>query len=216
MGEHSVMDGTPTARMCDDVLDMIASPSFDHGISMGESIDEVPQALDWKINSTVTSAISVAKTAAAELVDSQTLNHFLVPYGKNAIKSFGVSPDSWAQLVVQLAYARLLRRTGLGEGQRQGATYEAASTRKFFKGRTEAIRVVSEESDRWVAAMLQGGENGEVDDDVKRKLFAEAVKRHVTVARECGSAQGVDRHLLGTYLFYFLNFLFLGDLFCQA
>jgi carnitine O-acetyltransferase len=42
-------------------------------------------------------------------------------------------------MVIQLAYARLLAATGKA---REGGTYEAASTRKFFKGRTEAIRYV--------------------------------------------------------------------------
>jgi carnitine O-acetyltransferase len=53
------------------------------------------------------------------------------------IKTFGVSPDSWAQMIIQLAYARLLRAHGK---LREGGTYESATTRKFNKGRTEVIR----------------------------------------------------------------------------
>jgi hypothetical protein len=40
-------------------------------------------------------------------------------------------------MIIQLAYARLLRALGK---LREGGTYESATTRKFAKGRTEVIR----------------------------------------------------------------------------
>ena len=46
MGAHSVMDGTPTATMCDHVLDMIGSPSFDKGTSQSSSALTSPAVLD--------------------------------------------------------------------------------------------------------------------------------------------------------------------------
>ncbi len=218
MGEHSIMDGTPTARMCDDVLDMLADASFDHG-SPSSSLSP-PSSLDWRISETTRTAIAAAQDAARELTDSQTLNHFLTSYGKGAVKSFGVSPDSWCQMMVQLAYRRLLASHERLSGARAadgfiapGATYEAASTRKFLKGRTEAIRVVCEESERWVRAMMS--EPGKVDDEEKKALLKEAAKRHGQLAREAGNAQGVDRHLLGMFLGatpsqMFILFFFLG------
>lgn len=128
---------------------------------------------------------------------------------RQVIKTFGVSPDSWAQMIIQLAYARLLRAHGK---LREGGTYESATTRKFAKGRTEVIRyarhfllsdivpeadlgdsVVSAESDRWVAAM----DNASVGDKERRELFALAARKHIERARLAGSGQGVDRHLLG-------------------
>lgn len=189
MGEHSIMDGTPTARMCDDILDAIASSSFDHGTATSDSLPE-PTPLDWHISPETEAAIARAKEAARELADSQTLNMLLTPYGKRAIKTFGVSPDSWAQMLVQLAYRRLLLAHGK---ERTGGTYEAASTRRFFKGRTEAIRVVTSESDAFVRAM----DDPQVEEERKRELLKEAAKTHVQLAREAGNAQGVDRHLLG-------------------
>jgi carnitine O-acetyltransferase len=101
-----------------------------------------------------------------------------------------VSPDSWAQMIIQLAYARLLRAHGK---LREGGTYESATTRKFAKGRTEVIRVVSAESDRWVAAM----DDDLVDSAKRRELFAKASKKHIERARLAGNGQGVDRHLFG-------------------
>jgi carnitine O-acetyltransferase len=191
MGEHSIMDGTPTARMCDDVLDALYSPTFDHGSSAGASTPPAPVALDWRVSKATQDAIARAEGEARELIGSQELGFYRSPYGKAAIKAFGVSPDSWAQMIIQLAYARLLRATGK---QREGGTYEAATTRKFLKGRTEAIRVVSAESDAWVAAMDDAG-HGRAE---RKALFDKATKKHIERAKEAGNGQGVDRHLLGT------------------
>jgi carnitine O-acetyltransferase len=91
-------------------------------------------------------------------------------------------------MIVQLAYRRLI-----GDGRRIGGTYEAATTRRFYKGRTEAIRVVTSESDAWVKSM-----DDESADQVERKrLFDAATKKHVSLAKHGGLGQGVDRHLFG-------------------
>jgi carnitine O-acetyltransferase len=196
MGEHSVMDGTPTVRLCDELLDMLADPSFDHG-SEASSNPLYPAPLDWEMTPEITDAIAKADKAAAELIESQSLSFHLTKYGKAAIKKFGVSPDGWAQMIIQLAYARLLASLSTADkflpSLRNGATYEAASTRKYLKGRTEAIRIVSTESDKWVMAM----DDRSVGRDERRKLFAEAIKRHGKDARACGNGEGIDRHLFG-------------------
>lgn len=186
MGEHSVMDGTPMVRLCDDVLNMLADPSFDQGKS--SSGLPLPESLDWKVSTATAKAIVEADKAAAALINSQTLTMHNTSYGKAAIKKFGVSPDSWAQMIVQLAYKLLI-----GDAPRKGATYEAATTRKFFKGRTEAIKVVTSEADAWVASML----DPQVDDVRRKELFDAATKRHVQLAKAGGQGQGVDRILLG-------------------
>ena len=193
MGEHSVMDGTPTVRMCDDVLDMIYDPSFDHGKSLGVSAS-LPQPLDWEISPEITRAITVADEAAIELVKGQRLGYHLTSYGKAAIKNFGVSPDSWAQMIIHLAYKRLI-----GDNKRNGGTYESASTRKFYKGRTETIRVVTSEADAWAKSM----DDDQVNAETRKKLFDLATSKHISLAVKAGQGQGVDRHLFG-----WINFLF--------
>lgn len=187
MGEHSVMDGTPTARMCDDMLDMLYNPTFDHGIPSGDPIPS-PQPLDWEISPEINRAITNADHAARELVESQELGFYLTPYGKAAIKTFAVSPDSWAQMIIHLAYKRLL-----GNNKRNGATYEAASTRKFYKGRTETIRVVTSEADAWANSM----DDDKVNAETRKHLFDLATSQHISLAVNGGQGQGVDRHLFG-------------------
>ncbi|KAG6909331.1 hypothetical protein DXG01_000931 [Tephrocybe rancida] len=187
MGEHSVMDGTPTVRLCDEVLDMLADPAFDHG-SPAVPSTLAPAPLDWELSPPITEAIAKADAAAIELIESQELGFLLTPYGKAAIKKFGVSPDSWAQMIVQLAYRRLI-----SGDKRIGGTYEAATTRKFDKGRTETIRVVTSESDAWVASM----DDSQIGNDERKRLFAAAAKKHIELAKIAGNGQGVDRHLFG-------------------
>jgi carnitine O-acetyltransferase len=158
---------------------------------MGESSSgaalAAPTPLDWKIFPETNKAIKAADKAAMDLISSQALTFHETTYGKAAIKSFGVSPDSWAQMIIQLAYRRLL-----GD-QRNGATYEAAMTRKFYKGRTEAIKVVTSESDAWVRSM----DDPDVDEEERKRLFDEAGKKHIQLAKNGGNGMGVDRHLLG-------------------
>lgn len=190
MGEHSVMDGTPTATMCDYVLDMIANPAFDKGTDSSLGKVQPPTALDWTVTQEVETAIETARKEALALVEGQTMGIARSEYGKAAVKAFRVSPDSWAQMTIQLAYARLLRSLGQ---QRQGGTYEAATTRRFLKGRTEAIRVVSSESDAWVDSMDQPHASTET----RISMFKAAVKKHNGWAKMAGSGLGVDRHLLG-------------------
>ncbi|KAF8889312.1 acyltransferase ChoActase/COT/CPT [Infundibulicybe gibba] len=175
MGEHSVMDGTPTVRLCDEVLEMLHDPAFDHGSALSST--PTPTPLDWEITPQISEAISQADKAAKELIQSQELGFLLTSYGKAEIKTFGVSPDSWAQMIVQLAYRRLN-----GSKPRIGATYEAATTRKFYKGRTEAIRSMDDPA---------------VSIEQRKKLFNAAAKKHISLAKSAGLGQGVDRHLFG-------------------
>lgn len=189
MGEHSIMDGTPTARMCDEVLDYLADPAFDHGESLFAGALAAPTPLDWKVSTKTENAIEAADKAAMELISGQELGWLKTAYGKAAIKKFGVSPDSWAQMIVQLAYRRLV-----GD-QRKGGTYEAASTRKFYKGRTEAIKVVTSESDAWVKSM----DDASATKEHRKQLFDAAAKKHIQLAKNSGNGQGVDRHIFGRH-----------------
>ncbi|KAJ3765877.1 acyltransferase ChoActase/COT/CPT [Lentinula raphanica] len=189
MGEHSIMDGTPTVRLCDEVLDAIADPSFDHGSELSiPNPPPLPTPLDWEISATTAQAIVTANAAALDLINSQVLSYHFTTYGKNDIKKLGVSPDFWAQMIVQLGYRRLI-----GDENRKGGTYEAATTRKFYKGRTEAIRVITSESDAWVKSM----DDPQANDMTRKGLFDLAMKKHISMAKLCGDGQGIDRHLLG-------------------
>lgn len=59
-------------------------------------------------------------------------------YGSTFMKRAKIGPDSWMQMVFQLAYYRHYGQSC--------PTYESASTRKFLTGRTETVRSLTEES----------------------------------------------------------------------
>lgn len=61
------------------------------------------------------------------------------------MKTFGVSPDSFIQMAIQLAYFKVYGHSV--------ATYETAGTRRFSWGRTETCRSFSGVSEAFVRAM---------------------------------------------------------------
>nr|CAD7577266.1 unnamed protein product [Timema californicum] len=109
-------------------------------------------------------------------------------FGKDVIKSFKVSPDSFIQMALQLAFYRLHKTPG--------AHYESAGLRKFIHGRTETIRSCSQESVDFAMKMLSGTATNE---EKYRALLA-AINYHKNYAIECVNGHGVDRHLLGLKL----------------
>lgn len=106
-------------------------------------------------------------------------------YGKEFPKRCKLSPDAWIQMAIQLAYYRL---TGKHE-----MTYESASTRLFWGGRTETIRTGSKDSAAFVEAM----QNSATDVDTSLK---NAVKVHEEKKKAAMLGEGVDRHMFGLYL----------------
>jgi len=212
VGEHSIMDGTPTTRMCDEVLDAAYSPSFDHGPSSLSGSGSNPEPLDFVVNSALKERIAEAKKRSDEWVGAHTAAYYLTEYGKRQIKKYGVGPDAWTQMAIQLAYDRFCVNHGMfffpasfksftlplsvGNklGSREtGGTYEAATARKFKKGRTEVIRVVTPEVRNWLAAMRDNGTTREE----RKALFMAAAKQHFMDAQDAGQGMGIDRHLFG-------------------
>jgi carnitine O-acetyltransferase len=67
-------------------------------------------------------------------------------YGGKNIKSWNFSPDAFVQMAFQLAHYRCC---GI-----LAPTYESASTKQFFHGRTETCRPVTNECVHFLKVML--------------------------------------------------------------
>jgi carnitine O-acetyltransferase len=104
-------------------------------------------------------------------------------FGSDDAKRLGVSPDAFVQMAYQLAHKRAKGFTG--------ATYESIATRQYRNGRTEAMRVVTPEVPRFVAAM----DDPSADTEARRAAFQAAANAHVTRAKECQSGQAPEQHL---------------------
>jgi carnitine O-acetyltransferase len=71
-----------------------------------------PTELQWTLDSKLEQSIALAEKDAAELIASHAMSVIKTGYGKQAVKAASVSPDASAQLLIQLAYVRLVRSRG--------------------------------------------------------------------------------------------------------
>jgi carnitine O-acetyltransferase len=104
-------------------------------------------------------------------------------FGANQVKEWGLSPDAFVQLALQLAHVRTKGFVG--------ATYESIATRQFDHGRTEAMRVVTPEILLFVATMQD--EAASSADKVER--MRAAADTHVRRAKACAEGQAPEQHL---------------------
>lgn len=164
-GEHSCMDvgslpctpssaisdvpsqGTPTSRLNDWLLRSLDSNKIPLGtsarpLSQLPTVNPITFSLPPSVIGTIATSIEAhdAVMAKHELAVLQYDG-----YGKDLIKTFKISPDSYTQLVMALAFYKM-------EGE-LAPTYESAQTRKYKLGRTEVIRSATIEALEWVKAM---------------------------------------------------------------
>ena len=73
------------------------------------------------------------------------------------------------------------------------ATYEAAQVRKYQLGRTETIRIATEESLAFTKTLIDDS----VSDKAKKEALLAAAKVHGQDAKNAADGMGIDRHLFG-------------------
>ena len=97
-------------------------------------------------------------------------------FGKDRIKTLGISPDSFVQIGIQLAQHKTFGRAF--------NIYESVMTKQFLHGRTEAMRPVTKEAQEFILSP-------------STKSLKAASLKHVDRINECKNGHGVDRHLFG-------------------
>ncbi|KAK0715007.1 acyltransferase ChoActase/COT/CPT [Lasiosphaeris hirsuta] len=186
MGEHSMMDGTPTHRLNDFVNDVIFNNKIDMSDPTVRSGLPEPQAVRFVVTKEVQAEIERAiRDFGAVIGEHELAVQSYQGYGKGLIKKFRCSPDAFVQMIIQLAYHKMY-------GQNR-PTYESAATRRFQQGRTETCRTVSEASVAWCNSMADAA----VDDKTRIELFRKAVDSHLEYIGAASDGKGVDRHLFG-------------------
>jgi carnitine O-acetyltransferase len=186
MGEHSMMDGTPTHRLNDYVNDVIFNNKLDFSDPSIRSSLPDPTVVKFHVTKEVSAEIQRAEKDFAEVIGQHELRvQAYQGYGKGLIKKFKCSPDAYVQMVIQLAYFKMFGKNR--------ATYESAATRRFQLGRTETCRSVSDDSVAFCKAMA----DPEVDDKATVELFRKAVNSHLEYIAAASDGKGVDRHLFG-------------------
>lgn len=146
---------------------------------------QVPNTPDLSVIDDIKRANQLASTANAD-VDLKIFDHS--EWGKGTIKKCGVSPDAFVQIAIQLAY---YKDTG-----KFVQTYEASMTRLYLNGRTETVRSCTEESCKFVKAML----DTTCKNEEKIRLLQVAADRHTILYKDAMNGKGIDRHLFALYV----------------
>merc|ERR1712157_591112 len=187
MGEHSMMDGTPTHRLNDTILSWIFAnklPALDDTQVRSDIPD--PQPLKFQLNEqNVKDLAKATEYHVGQIAQHELKVEAYQGYGKGLMKKFKCSPDAYVQMIIQLAYYKFYGKSR--------PTYESAATRKFQEGRTETCRTVSDDSVAFCSAM----QNPAISLDECRGLFRKALDAHVKYISDAGDGKGVDRHLFG-------------------
>lgn len=149
----------------------------------------LPKRLQFEIpNDVVLTMDTCVKKAQEEIDDVDLYTKIHTKFGKGDIKKMKVSPDSFIQVAMQLAYYKAARKVCF--------TYESAMTRLFRDGRTETIRSCSIKSTEFVKV----ADDPNVTDEEKQKLIKVACDYHINTGREAMSGKGIDRHLFSLYV----------------
>ncbi|EON63713.1 carnitine O-acetyltransferase [Coniosporium apollinis CBS 100218] len=186
IGEHSMMDGTPTHRLNDYANATIFGNKLDFDNPNVRSSLPEPVPVNFKIDAELQDDLLEAQRHFEKQIGQHELRvQAYQGYGKGLIKKFKCSPDAYVQMLIQLAYHKFYGRNR--------PTYESAATRRFQQGRTETCRTVSDESVAFCEAMA----NPDVTPEDCVKLFRDALKMHVQYISDASDGRGVDRHLFG-------------------
>jgi carnitine O-acetyltransferase len=186
MGEHSMMDGTPTHRLNDYINDLIFGNKIDFSdLSVRSNLPD-PKPIKFEITPKIQSEIDRAVTDFNNVIGQHQLAvQAYQAYGKGLIKKFKCSPDAYVQMIIQLAYYKMYGKNR--------PTYESAATRRFQLGRTETCRSVSDESVAWCTSMADPA----AEDKTRVDLFRKAIAAHIEYISAASDGKGVDRHLFG-------------------
>ncbi|XP_039268279.2 peroxisomal carnitine O-octanoyltransferase-like isoform X1 [Styela clava] len=146
-----------------------------------------PVELTFVVNEKLKSWIEEASKIAENLNLNFDCNFFnFQQFGKKALKKlknfFQIHPCGFVQICIQLAY---MRKHG-----HPAPTYETATTRIFYRGRTETIRTCTPEVVEFCEAMISDLPN-------TKELFMKACKKYVWLMEECKAGRGCDRYMLG-------------------
>mmetsp|Transcript_9653 Transcript_9653/g.21608 ORF Transcript_9653/g.21608 Transcript_9653/m.21608 type:complete len:772 (+) Transcript_9653:254-2569(+) len=147
-------------------------------------VDTSPKKLEFSIPGSVADEISYAEAALGdEIFASDTYALEFKKYGKNFITGNKMSPDSFVQMSMLVAYHSLY-----GKACTQ---YEPVLTKQFYHGRIEAMRTTTPQA----AALCEVFSSRFTSKEEKLKALQDAAKEHSLKVKEAAAGKGVDRHL---------------------
>ena len=169
--EHSGVDGTTLGHLVAYLYQNMRPFETSSNVIKKTPVEEIT----FTLNDLLTSAIKEATTLSREAYKNLAFEVLpFTEFGKEHIKTLGVSPDSFVQIGIQLAQYKVF--------QNVFNAYESVMTKQFLGGRTETMRPLTRESLAFVKNPTLEG------------LRAASLK-HVERINECKNGQGIERHL---------------------
>lgn len=147
-------------------------------------LDVFPKKLVFELSESVKERIYFAETALCdELGASDTWVLEFNDYGKLLIVANKMSPDSFVQMSILLAYYKLYGKIV--------CAYEPVMTKMFYHGRTEAMRSATIQAKEFCRIWC----SGKATKAQKLEALRVAAAEHSRLVKESAAGKGVDRHL---------------------
>ncbi|XP_065666925.1 peroxisomal carnitine O-octanoyltransferase isoform X3 [Hydra vulgaris] len=163
---------------------------------------EVPYELQFVVDNHILCLVKEAQVKHRNLMASfLVIDRPIRGYGKSLCKLLNINPDHLVQIAIQLGYYRLHKKCC--------ATYESASTRKFYSGRTGTVRSCTNETLAFARSMIDPSKTKEIC----KQLLMNAIKAHSTLMKNAMDGQDIDRHFFGLRKIIELEGLSLPSLF---
>ncbi|VDN06651.1 unnamed protein product [Thelazia callipaeda] len=186
--EHSPSEGPPAAALMDFIASEIKSDDFDHNDATGSIEPTSPihfSIPDEKKELILDSKKNINHIASDTDVKVYTFDHF----GKEFIKKLGISPDSFIQIAMQVAYYRIYGKLA--------CTSEIATLRKFTDGRTAIIRLPNFHTAMFTVDITDPDSSEDIPASMMATMFRVSAQQHKKYTLEVMDGKGVDRYLLG-------------------
>ncbi|CAK8681382.1 peroxisomal carnitine O-octanoyltransferase-like isoform X2 [Clavelina lepadiformis] len=186
--EHSAVDGMVLVLFVQfNTMFLMQCGGKWNGSTDTDDISDIEE-LNFSIDNKIREGIVKGK----ETVKSFTDNTDLVcpiydKFGKVELKQFKIFPDAFFQICLQLTYMRLHGKPA--------PTYETATTRQFYHGRTETCRTCTPELVEFCKAFIDGRPRPEL-----QHLLKYAHEKFTKLMFDCQDNKGCDRHLFGLSL----------------
>uniref|UniRef100_A0A674NHW0 Carnitine O-acetyltransferase b n=1 Tax=Takifugu rubripes TaxID=31033 RepID=A0A674NHW0_TAKRU len=178
--EQATAEGPPIATLLHHILDYCEKPDPKRAPLVPLPM---PKKLYFHIDREIKRDIEHAKQNLDILINDLDVNVFnFKRFGKELPKQHRLSPHSFIQVAMQLAYYRVHNEVC--------ATCDMVSQRMFRGGRTEFVRSPINQTLRFILAF----------DDASLSLFREAVDAYSELIAQAFKGHGIDRHLLGLKL----------------
>jgi len=187
LGEHSCYDGSISSMsnffMMLSILEA-GETDWDEPVEAVKPPKEVKFELDETLRNEIKRMEGVFeknKNVVSAVV------HTFQGYGKEFMKVTKVHPDSYLQAVIQLTYYKL--------HQEVVATYETATMREYYHGRTETVRSCNMK----MLDLCKTWNCPRAKPQAKMAAFKTAAEGHHQQMQDARKGKGVDRHLFGLY-----------------